>query len=377
MNTRPRIFFLFHGRFPSEKAAALYVNEYARSLTPYADVTVIAPRRRGRTETFSIPEGVTVSYVSVLDLFPLPLAFFFSELTFAVAAWMQQLRHLAPTDIVIANDLPLGLLATHSRARVVYEVHDFPERWQSLYRALFRRAAFVMATNEWKRQELATRFRIPPEKLLMERNGVDLASFAKQERTKARRTLELPPGPLVVYTGHLYGWKGADTLAEAARLLPDVSFYFVGGTESDVKKYRHTYADTPNTHFVGHRPHAEVPLWQSAADLLALPNTARERLSTHYTSPMKLFEYIASGTPVVASRIPSIEEVLTKERGYLVEPDAPRALADGIHEALADEAERERRARRATEVAASLSWSERAKRLVGAFTRGASSHPPA
>lgn len=367
MNQRPRIFFLFHGRFPSEKAAALYVHEYARSLTPTHAVTIVAPKRRGRTETFTAPQGVTVTYLPVLDLFPLPLAFFLSQATFALSAWVHTLRHLTPADMVIANDLPLGLLATYSRARVVYEVHDFPVHWRSFYRWLFRRAAFVMATNEWKREALAAQFHIPSEKLLMERNGVSLDSFDGITSDGARHALSLPKGPLVVYTGHLYGWKGTDTLAEAGLLLADVPVYFVGGTEHDVAAYRARYADATNLHFVGHRSHTEIPLWQVAADVLVLPNTAREALSTHYTSPMKLFEYLASGRATVASRIPSIEEIVTEENGYLVEPDNPHALAAGIASALADPAQTER-AKRAHDLARTLSWEERARRLVAAFS---------
>jgi glycosyltransferase involved in cell wall biosynthesis len=370
MSMKPRIYFLFHGRFPSEKAAALYVSEYARSLTPYAHVTILAPARRGRTDTFSIPEGITVSYLPAIDLFPLPGAFLASQATFAISAWTRVLSKLTQDDLVIANDLPLGLLATRSRARVVYEVHDFPERWLSFYRALFERAAFIMATNEWKKRELMERYRLPEGKVLMERNGVDLASFAGHERQAARSALALPEGPLVVYTGHLYGWKGTDTLAEAARLVPSAQFYFVGGTQEDVADYRKRYADAPNCHFVGHRPHAEIPQWQAAADVLVLPNTAREPLSARYTSPMKLFEYLASGTAVVASRIPSITEVVSEESAYLVAPDAPEALAAGINEPLAHAEEREKRAHAARALAASFSWEARAKRLVAAFSRG-------
>ena len=62
---------------------------------------------------------------------------------------------------------------------------------------------------------------------------------------------------------------------------------------------------------VGYVPPGEVPLWLAAADVLALPNSAGEAISARYTSPLKLFEYMAAGRGIVASDLPSLREVLT------------------------------------------------------------------
>jgi len=78
------------------------------------------------------------------------------------------------------------------------------------------------------------------------------------------------------------------------------------------------------------RPHDEIALWLKSADVLVLPNTGRQKVSLYYTSPMKLFEYMASGTPIVASSLPSILEILNKSNAVTVEPDNPKALAQGI-----------------------------------------------
>jgi glycosyltransferase involved in cell wall biosynthesis len=243
-------------------------------------------------------------------------------------------------------------------------VHDYPERWNSLYRHLFGRARLVIATNQWKFDELRKEFQISESKLVMLRNGVDVEAFlTNRSKVECREALGLPSeGGVVVYTGHLYSWKGVDTLAAAMEHLPDIECYFVGGTDADIDRFKDIYR-APNLHFVGHHPHDEMPLWQGAADALILPNTAKEEIAKYYTSPMKLFEYMASGHPIAASRIPSITEIVTEEMAYLVEPDSPSALAEGIRSLLAFPAEAKERGRRARKEVAKYHWDERARSI--------------
>lgn len=256
------------------------------------------------------------------------------------------------------------LLASFFFINTLYEVHDFPERSLWMYRALFKRARFILATNQWKATELARRFGVPQSKLLLERNAVDVDAFAPQDKLQARTLLKLPPSVKVaLYTGHLYVYKGVDTLAGAARLLPEVQVYVVGGTPADVQAYKQKYADVESLHVVGHVPHHEVPLWQAAADVLVLPNSGKEALSAQYTSPMKLFEYMASERPIVASAVPSVTEVVSDRSAYIVEPDNARALADGVVAALGDTS----RAASARQLVLEHTWDKRAERILSHF----------
>jgi 4-amino-4-deoxy-L-arabinose transferase-like glycosyltransferase len=151
-------------------------------------------------------------------------------------------------------------------------------------------------------------------------------------------------------------------LAQAAAFLPkDTHLYFVGGTEEDIARMQKQYPNTQNIFFKHHRPHDEIPLWQRAADVLVLPNTAQERISAEDTSPMKLFEYMASGTPIVASRLPSVEEIADDSRAILVTPDDPQALAEGIKKALLGAGEE--KTLPAREWVAEHTWEKRAGRI--------------
>jgi len=371
MINRRTLFILFHGRFPSEKAAALFVIENARSFAGTFNVHIVAPRRLGRGEDkVDLPKDITITYLPVLDLFSAPfvsfLAFYISMLTYLPFATLFLISRARKGDCIISNDFLLAIAASVSRARVIFEVHDYPEHWKQLYRLLFKRVALVIATNNWKYRTLLEEFPETAGKILMERNAVDFSRFGGREtREECRRVISLPEDArIVVYTGHLYSWKGIETLISAARSMSDIRFVFVGGTPEESMRYRTENRAFENITFTGHVPHSEVVYWQGAADVLVLPNTAKEEISSHYTSPMKLFEYMASRRPIVASRIPSIEELLDERNAYLFEPDNATSLEKAIRSVFEDLDEARERAARARERVEEHSWSARATRLL-------------
>lgn len=373
-NNKPKAYIVFHGRFPSEKAASLFVAEHAHALTLHRSVTVLVPRRHDAHKlasqgSYIVDPEVSVVRLATIDLFSVPclgpLSFWLSSAVFAFSTYMFLAKHEREGDVVFANDLIPGLAAVLASRGVVYEVHDYPEKWKWAYRFLFSRAKLVISTNEWKASELKKDFPGIGERILMERNGVNLSLFAPRSKQEARKELGLASDQeIAVYTGHLYTWKGVNTLLSAAKRMPDVQFYLVGGTPDDVAKHTRAWKDVPNIHFVGHVPHAMVPLWQSAADVLVLPNTGTQDISTKYTSPMKLFEYMASGRPIVASDLPSIREVLPEDSGFYCAADNPRELAAAIRKVIDGPDEARLRADRAVDLVRAYAWEARARRIA-------------
>lgn len=369
-----RIFWIFHGRFPSEKAAALFAGRSAESFAHEGvDVTLIVPRRRnameGNQEKLT---SVQLVYIPTIDVFGIPVmrsaAFYISFVTFSLAVAIYVFFRAKRDDVVYSNE-SLPLLLTGWRYPAVYEVHDFPEQKSWLYKALFQMSHKILATNAWKADELGKRFAVPREKIIVEPNAVDVDAFDMSlSRLEVRQQLSIPADVrAAVYTGHLYSWKGVDTLAGAASLMSDVQVFVVGGTEHDIEEFRKKFLHISNLHIVGHRPHAEMPLWQRAADVLVLPNTAKEEISARYTSPLKLFEYMASGTPIVASRLPSIESIVSENEAYFFEPDNEQSLADAILVSVSDP-ESLIRAQAARMRIADHTWEMRASRILRALS---------
>ena len=96
-----------------------------------------------------------------------------------------------------------------------------------------------------------------------------------------------------------------------------------------------------------------------AADVLVLPNTALEDASKYETSPVKLFEYLSSGVPVVASDLPSIRDIVTDKEVCFFTPDDPKDLAGKIQSIWTEETVAESRAIAGKAYAKSCSWEAR------------------
>jgi glycosyltransferase involved in cell wall biosynthesis len=172
----------------------------------------------------------------------------------------------------------------------------------------------------------------------------------------------------VGYAGHLYAWKGVDILIEALALVPEAQGLIIGGHpgEPDLSRVQQLAARlgiADRVTFAGFVEPPRVAALLQTADVLALPNPA-SAISTRATSPLKLFEYMAAGRPIVASDLPAIREVLRdRVDALLVTPGDPRAMADAIHQLSQDSSLGSRLALAALEAASRYSWDRRAERL--------------
>jgi glycosyltransferase involved in cell wall biosynthesis len=185
-------------------------------------------------------------------------------------------------------------------------------------------------------------------------------------------TTPLPTTPTVGYAGHLYAWKGVDVLLQAITDLPDARLLIVGGHEKepDLARLQALAGElrvADRVTFTGSVAPSKVAAHLAQAQVLALPNPA-SAISTHFTSPLKLFEYMAAGRAIVASDLPAIREVLQDgETALLVEAGSPAAFAAAIARLFADRALAERLARNAATQAATFTWARRAERLESLF----------
>ena len=157
-----------------------------------------------------------------------------------------------------------------------------------------------------------------------------------------RRALGLPALPVVLYSGNFEPYQGVDLLVDAAPRVPEACFLFMGGepAEIDALKVRTaTQGRATRCIFSGKRPPSELPVFLALTEVLASPR--REGQNT----PFKVFTYLASGKPLVATRIPTHTQLLDDSLAFLVEP-TPEGLAGGIRQALADPTEAQARAAR-------------------------------
>jgi len=377
LKTKKKLFFIFHGRLPDEKAASLFAVKSCEAFASKGIETILlVPRRVGSVKEnpykhYRIKNNFRIVYLPVIDVFSYPIikgiAFYFSFLTFTFSCVIYLFFKASLKDIIYSNETLPILVATYFFNNTVYELHNFPENKKYLYDSIFKRVKHLLITNKWKADELKKQPRFNTEKIILERNAVDLNEFNITSSQKEARTKLKLPGEIqiVLYTGHLYTWKGVDTLMRTAVFLGNnIHIYAVGGTDSYIEAYKKEYDNVKNIHIVGHRNHSDIPYWQKAADVLVLPNTAKENISKYYTSPMKLFEYMASGRPIIASDIPSISEILDSSNAVLVQADDEKALSVEIKRVLNNPTLAGNLASKAKKNIWEYTWRKRAGRIL-------------
>jgi glycosyltransferase involved in cell wall biosynthesis len=147
-----------------------------------------------------------------------------------------------------------------------------------------------------------------------------------------RTELSLGDGPVALYTGNFESYQGVHLLVDAAALCPDVTFLFVGGGPRDIERMRARVPEGARCVFAGKRPPSDLPRFLAAADVVTSPRCQGDN------TPFKLYTYLASGRPLVATRISTHTQLLDDALAFLVEPTAA-GLAGGIREVLRDSAE--------------------------------------
>lgn len=149
------------------------------------------------------------------------------------------------------------------------------------------------------------------EKIIVLDSGVNVRAFDRfPERAQSWRTFLLRGGhsSIAAYTGGMQEERGIGHTLNAAQELPDTMFVFAGGNARDIESWQPTVRRNglKNVKFLGYLPQQEILELQQAADLQILSRNACGR--AEITSPLKFFEYLASGTPVVSALLPVIDE---------------------------------------------------------------------
>ncbi len=371
-----KILYVANVRIPTEKAHGIQIMKMCEAFARLGqEVTLAVPPRKNPLESedpfrfYGVERSFSMVTIPVPDV--TSFASLLGSLAWKLQAWLFQraarrwLLHQSAEIYYFRESLEA--VASPYPEKTVLEVHTWYPGTKRHLRRLKGVRLFLPITKALA-EELEG-LGISKEKILVAPDGVDLRVFEHlTARDDARVELNLPQKKfLVLYAGNLFRWKGVYTLAEAARFLrEDTLVVFVGGSPNELNQF-HQFLSAQgitNVNLVGWKPPKEIPKYLAAADVLVLPNSAKEPIGARYTSPLKLFEYMAAGRPIVASDVPAIREILDETTAYLVSPDDPAALAKGILQALADPAGAGKKAEVASRRVQQYSWTERSRRIV-------------
>ena len=245
-----------------------------------------------------------------------------------------------------------------------------------------RFASLIVVVSEAERRNLMAAG-VANDRILVNPNGVDPEQFRPGAGGfEIRQRLGIEDKIVIGFIGTFGPWHGAEVLAQAAlRLNCRDRFHVVFVGDGDLRPATEAVFESANclkmASFIGRVSHSQAPAYLDACDILSSPHVPSTDGTEFFGSPTKLFEYLASGKPVIASRLGQIGEIIKDgETGLLVQPGDAEELAQSI-ERLADDAAARQRigANGRAMVASRFTWRRNAARVFDAFGERFVKHP--
>jgi glycosyltransferase involved in cell wall biosynthesis len=366
------------------------------------EVTLLYANRRNPLHTddiwgyYGIPHIFHAERLPCIDLYPIAerlpdrlvlawtrFAALLATLTYTITLIFRVARE-GDAVIYYSRD-PLSLawitaLWPRRARRLFFEAHTYPATRVGLRLRRYlapRIGGFIVITGHL--QERYEVLGIPPDRLIIAHDGIRGARFAIEgDRTYWRNQFGWPEKAFIAgYMGrfHTLGMdKGLGDLVEAVVTLAGDSsdrplrLALVGGPSERVDELRETLTSrgcSPDlVLYPGQVPAAEVPGYLRAFDVCTMPFPWTEHFA-YYASPMKLFEYMASGSTLVATDLPSTAEIIHDgENGLLTPPGDVEALTRALRRLRDDPALAERLAQQAAQDVLDYTWEARAKHIL-------------
>jgi glycosyltransferase involved in cell wall biosynthesis len=185
-----------------------------------------------------------------------------------------------------------------------------------------------------------SRYGVPARRISVVPSASDPSHFRPLDPVECRKILGIPPNRLTVgFMGILYRHQGVDKLLQAApeiiRAVPETQFLIIGDgpARAELEALAKKLGITEHFKFAGQIPYDSAPTAVGAIDIAVAPFAANRG----ETSPLKIFDYLACGKPVVATRIPAIEALQREiDSLILVPPDSGKELAATVIKLLKD-----------------------------------------
>ena len=370
-----KLYYLANARIPTEKAHGYQICKMCEEFSSLGhQVELWIPSRENNIDKdaysfYGLKSNFKIREINSFDFYKFYK--YLGRFSFWLQAFWFSLKLLFikidKNAVIYTRDPEIGWIFNLKGNKIILESHNWPRSKGWLFKYLIKKFDKIITLTHGSK-ELFLAAGLPNDRTMVAPDGVDLEKFdVNINKIQARKKLNLPLNKkIALYCGslYLYGWKGVGILLAAAKILPeDYLVVLVGGEPNELAKIKKEY-DISNLLLAGRRSREEVPYYLKSADVLVLPNKSGDKMSEQYTSPLKLFEYMASGVPIVASDLPSLREVLSEQNSFLVKPNSPPSLAKGIQAVLADGVLAERFARQALIEVKKYTWEKRAERII-------------
>ncbi len=284
-------------------------------------------------------------------------------------AWKSLRPLLKDADLVFSRNI-YWMPALPKDQGFIFESHTPPQntlqKW--IEGRLYRRASCrgVVVISDKMREIYETLFPDCKEKFIVAHDGADDPHPENTEERHAR------PFKNIGYVGQLYKGRGIEIIMDCAKALPDLSFHIVGGRPEMIENYKQDGAPQ-NIIFHGHQPHAKLPEFYNSFDCVLAPYQRKVSVAgdagdtSTFMSPLKIFEYMSWGLPIICSDMPVLREVLQGgENALMVEPDCSEEWTRALTKLEQDKATRLNISQNAkADFMAHYTWQKRARKILG------------
>lgn len=375
-----KISFLTFARFPSETAHSVSIAKMCQSIKKLGyDLTLVADIRKKKEEVF---EYYMINHPFDIKPIKRPDIRFLGRILFSIKSIFYLRKH--QPDLIYVRDLFNAYLTAMRKQPFIYEAHEVP----------FNRFRKILMKHTLKSQRLkslviiSSRLKTRVEdtigninqdsKCHLAHDGVDLTEFeSRLTKAEARKILDLPEKEFFAgYTGSLFEGRGLEIILKLAVMLKDIVFVIVGGEGKYLEAFREKIKASAlnNVLIKGFVPHRLIPSYLFAFDVLLMPyqkkvmHRQKKRETASYMSPLKMFEYMASGRPIIGSRLEAVEEVLIhRKNALLVKPEDAAEWAAAIKTLRDNKSLAEEIGNQARKDVEPYGWDERAKNIFSSF----------
>ncbi len=281
-------------------------------------------------------------------------------------------------DLVLTRDLIFAWFATKVfEVPTVYDAHHPPVNWaaETIISSFSRSKNLLgMSFNSRGLHDIYFCLGMTGQNPIVAPNGFEREAFeGEHDIPSLRERLGLPlERKIVCYCGNTYRGRGIEILVRAAAQMPEVEFLIVGGRERDNVLWREMARQQGSGNFriEGFVQQREVPSYLLASDVLVMPYSSKITIrdgteAGRFTSPLKLFEYMAAGKPIVATGVPSVLEILRPgENSVVTPPDDSGEFIRVLGLVLADSKLCTRVSERARSDAVGYTWEKRVEKII-------------